>query len=103
MSEFETPEKLCVERHNNCGEIHGQCTHTHGEVDSPSNKQSSSRRDGNHVIGRCPQQILDHFSVRGPREFDCAYNVAGSLRTRTIPADSTATSVPAPIAIPTSA
>ena len=31
------------------------------EVDSPANKQSSSRRNGNHVIGQLPTADLKHF------------------------------------------
>jgi hypothetical protein len=54
MSELQATEKLCVEGHNNSGEIHRQCAHTYRKVDSPSDKQPSSRGDGNYVIGRCP-------------------------------------------------
>jgi len=41
---------------------------------------------------RSPDEVLDHLAVRRPRQFDRRDDVTRSLRTRTMPADSMATS-----------
>ncbi len=50
-----------VQCHNDRGKIHRDCAHAHGQINSPSGKDPSSRRNGNHVIDRCSHQMLYHF------------------------------------------
>src|SRR5437867_723264 len=78
--QFQPAKQLSIRGHDDGGEAHCDCTHTHRQVNPLANEKTSCDRDSDKVI-----------------------TSRGSLRTSTIPADSIATSVPAPIAIPTSA
>lgn len=96
---FQTAQKLGVQRDDHRRRAHGNRTDAHRQVDSPADEEPCCDRDGDQIVGRRPDQILDPA-----RDNSIAPTTSrGSLRTSTIPADSTATSVPAPIAIPTSA
>ena len=72
--------------------------------DAGPGERAGGERDGDDVVAGGPGQVLDHLAVAGPRQPDDAGDRrAGRDEARTTPADSMATSVPAPIAMPTSA
>src|SRR6267143_3469859 len=74
--QLQSAKQLRVCSHNNSGQAHRDRTHTHGELESPANEKTSGDRDSDKVIGRSPNEVLDHFSVRSAGYFDLIYNVA---------------------------
>src|SRR5438128_1308438 len=103
MAQFQAAQELRVHRHDDRRHAHGDRPHAHGQIQSPADKNPGSYRYGNQVVSRRPNEILNHFLYVARDNSIAPTTSRGSLRTSTIPADSIATSVPAPIAIPTSA
>src|SRR5712692_3498422 len=102
LLQLKSAKQLSVGGDDDGGEAHRNRPHAHREIESPVDEQASGDRNRDNVIGRRPHQVLDHFSIGGAGQFDRTHDIARiATHERTIPADSIATSVPAPMAIPT--
>ena len=67
-------------------------------------RRAGGERDGDDVVAGRPGEVLDHLAVARPATGGSTpATPRGSLEASTTPADSMATSVPAPMAMPTSA
>ncbi len=83
---------------------HEDGAHRRGQRDAGPGQGAGGQRDGDDVVARRPGQVLDHLAVAGVGQPDeRRRRPRGSLEARMTSADSMATSVPAPMAMPTSA
>src|SRR5712691_7638992 len=74
--QLQSAKQLRVCSHNDSGQAHRDRTHTHGELKSPANEKTSGDRDSDKVIGRSPNEVLDHFSVGSAGKFDRTHDIA---------------------------
>ena len=72
-------------------------------VDAPGDEDAHRDRDRHEVVAGRPDEVLDHLVVGRPRQFDRGHHVPWVAANQHDAGRSTATSVPAPMAIPTSA
>src|SRR5579872_1998898 len=63
LLQLKSAKQLSVGGYDDSGKAHRDGPHTHGEIESPVDEKASSDRNSDNVIGRRPNQILDHFSI----------------------------------------
>src|SRR5260370_15391992 len=68
--QLQSAKQLSVRGDDDGGEAHCDCANAHGKIESPVDENPRCDRDGDKVVGGRPNQILDHLSVGGTREFD---------------------------------
>jgi hypothetical protein len=61
--QLESAKQLGVRGYDDGGQAHRDRPHTHGEIESPVDEKAGSNRNCDKIIGRRPDQVLDHFSI----------------------------------------
>jgi hypothetical protein len=101
--ETRSAQQLRIDRHHYGRKAHQNRAHGWRKRDPGPRKNAGSQRYRECVVPSGPGEVLNHLAIRRLGQADHALHSLGSSDTRTTPADSIATSVPAPIAIPTCA
>ena len=65
--QLQSAKQLRVRSYDDGGETHRDCANAHGKIESPADEKTRCDRNGDKVIGGCPNQILDHLSVGSTR------------------------------------
>ena len=63
LLQLKAAKQLSVGGYDDGGEAHRDRPHTHREIESPVDEKTSSDRNSDDVIGRRPNQVLNHFSI----------------------------------------
>ena len=63
LLQLKSAKQLSVGGYDDGGQTHRDRPHTHREIESPVDEKASSDRNSDNVIGRRPNQVLDHFSI----------------------------------------
>ena len=61
--QLKSAKQLSIGGYDDGGKAHRDRPHTHREIESPMDEKASSDRNSDNVIGRRPNQVLDHFSI----------------------------------------
>jgi hypothetical protein len=62
--QLESPKQLSVGGYDDSGQAHRDRPHTYRKIESPMDEKASSNRNSDKVIGRRPNQVLDHLFDR---------------------------------------
>ena len=62
--QLKSAKQLSVGGYDDGGQAHRHRPHTHGEIESPVDEKAGSNRNSDKVIGRRPNQVLDHLFDR---------------------------------------
>jgi len=74
--QFHSSQQLRIQGYDDGGKAHGDGSHVHRQINSPAHEEASGNGDRGHVVGRRPNQVRNHFSLRGTRKFDRGNDIA---------------------------